>query len=443
MRYKEIEAMLITLKEGEVIKPSQVIKREVFRKYGILGTSKDRFLTAIFYGMMRKLGCIDKVIEGVLKRRVDELNPWLRAALRFFTYLKVFTYCDEKSIENIIKYTPKFLREVADELDALTFSKYCEIILKSKPLELIERYVDKDEYEYNMPKWLISRIREILGGEADNLLRSLNSKPLISFRVNTLKATVDEVVEGLKEEGYEVQVGKYVPVVVKVKPPFRFEESKLFKQGKIVPQDEACAAAALILNPEPGEVVVDMCAAPGGKTTHMAELMENEGIIYAFDIHEDRIKRMRYLIRKTGVENVRIFKLSCTKAPKVLGEEIADKVLLDPPCSTTGSFAKYPESRWRLNEITLKEIVRRQREFLETAVRLVKPGGWILYTVCSILPEEGEKLIKYILSRYSNILDLVKIKGFFDEGFMEGTIRAWPHRHNTSGMFFALLEKLD
>ncbi len=444
MKYRDIKAMIITLKEGEERKPSQVVKRIVFSRFGIVGTDKDRFLTAIFYGLMRKLGCVDKVIEGILGEKVEDLDPWLRASLRLLTYLKVFTYCDRQSMENLVEYTPKLLLELTNNRDVVaSFNKYCNKIIHANSQDLINKYVDKDELLYSMPKWLILKAKELVGGDYERLLKAMNIKPLISFRVNTLKATLDDVVEELESEGYEVSIGEHVPIVVKVKPPFKFNESEVFRQGKIVPQDEACAAAALVLDPQPGEVVVDMCAAPGGKATHMAELMENEGIIYAFDIHDDRIRRMRYLIRKTGVKNIKIFKMSCTKAPKVLGEEIADKVLLDPPCSTTGSFAKYPESRWRLTDKTLEEIVERQIEFLKTAVRLVKPGGRILYTVCSILPEEGEEVIKTILSLYPDHLELVEIRGFFNEGFMKGTIRSWPHIHNTSGMFFALLEKVD
>ena len=441
--FREIKALLVTLKEGEEIKPSQVIKRRIFRRYGLIGTWRDRILTAIFYGLMRKQGCVDRVIEGLLGRDIAKINPWLRAALRLVTYLRVFAYCDEISYRNLREYIPEILYHYTSDFNLIEeFRSYYDRISKAKPEDLIKRYVDPLENKYNMPRWLILKIKSVLGDEAEKFFESCNMKPPITFRVNTLKATVEEVVDQLRKEGYEVSVGEYVPVVIKVKPPFKFERSKLFKEGKIIPQDESCAAAALILDPKPGEKVVDMCAAPGGKATHMAELMRNRGVIYAFDIHEDRIRRMKWIIEKTGVKIIRIFKMSCTKAPRILGEEIADKVLLDPPCSTTGALFKYPESRWRLTLKELEDIVEKQIDFMHAAIKLVKPGGRILYTVCSVLPEEGEEIIRLMLKTYEGYIRVVKIKGPYDKGFLEGTMRAWPHRHKTTGMFYALLEKI-
>ncbi len=252
MKYRDIKAMIITLKEGEERKPSQVVKRIVFSRFGIVGTDKDRFLTAIFYGLMRKLGCVDKVIEGILGEKVEDLDPWLRASLRLLTYLKVFTYCDRQSMENLVEYTPKLLLELTNNRDVVaSFNKYCNKIIHANSQDLINKYVDKDELLYSMPKWLILKAKELVGGDYERLLKAMNIKPLISFRVNTLKATLDDVVEELESEGYEVSIGEHVPIVVKVKPPFKFNESEVFRQGKIVPQDEACAAAALVLDPQP------------------------------------------------------------------------------------------------------------------------------------------------------------------------------------------------
>ncbi|MEM4942929.1 MAG: Fmu (Sun) domain-containing protein, partial [Ignisphaera sp.] len=129
------------------------------------------------------------------------------------------------------------------------------------------------------------------------------------------------------------------------------------------------------------------------------------------------------------------------KASKIIGEDVADKVLVDPPCTSTGTIAKNHEVRWRVVYERIDDVQKLQIELLETAIKLVKPGGRILYTVCSIFREEGEDVIRYILDRYSDKVFLIPLTRPFDPGFLKGTMRAWPHRHSVNGFFYALLEK--
>ncbi|RLF88175.1 Fmu (Sun) domain-containing protein, partial [Thermococci archaeon] len=209
----------------------------------------------------------------------------------------------------------------------------------------------------------------------------------------------------------------------------------------IIVQEEASAVASLILNPQPGEIVVDLAAAPGGKTTHMAELMQNKGKIYAFDIDKARMKRLKDFVNRMGIKIVKPIIKDARKAPEILGEEVADKVLLDAPCTSSGTIGKNPELRWRLRESKIEEMAKLQRELLESAAKLVKPGGRILYTTCSIFLEENEENVKWFLNTHQEFR-LIKLEGPYDPGFSEGTMRAWPHRHDTIGFFYALFEKV-
>jgi 16S rRNA (cytosine967-C5)-methyltransferase len=213
------------------------------------------------------------------------------------------------------------------------------------------------EAKYLISKQVIAKLIELVGrDEAKAILREFNKVYPISVRVNTLKATVEEVVEELKREGLEPTVGKYVSTVVKFKGPYNFDKSSLYRDGKIVIQEEAAALASIILDPRPGEVVVDLCAAPGGKTEHMGELMKNEGVIYAFDVDERRIKRMERLLERTGVSIVKIYREDARRAPRILGEEVADKVLVDALCSSSGTVMKNPELRWRIMPEKIQEL---------------------------------------------------------------------------------------
>ena len=442
MKPSDLVVLVEAVKLAEEIKPSQHAKREVFKKHGILGTDRDRMLTALFYSIMKRQGILDKVISrvtGVESPLI--LDPWLRAALRVAVELILFHETPQPVM--------KFLRwKVASYLSNITHPYvgmyYWKLIDKIKEYKFSPKdEVEELEFKYMLPRWFIEKMMSILDTEeANELFKALNRKPLISVRVNTLKATVEEVLEELRKEGIKPIQSPRIPVVIKFKGPFNFDKSPLYRNGKIIIQEEASAAASLILAPRPGELVVDLCAAPGGKTTHLAEIMKNKGKIYAFDIDKKRLKRMKMLLKRCGINIVEIFEEDNSRAPEILGEEIADKVLLDPPCSSDGTIAKNPELRWRIRQDKIPELARMQYMMLETAVKLVKPGGRILYCTCSMFPEENEEVVGKLLKEHKEIR-LIELSTPYSPGFLKGTMRAWPHKHDTIGFFYALLEKTE
>ncbi len=339
---RELRMLVETVKLAEEIKPNQQAKRIVFRKHRILGTDVDRVLTAIFYNAMRRLGIIDKVISDATKvPNVLILDPWLRAALRVVTNLLLFDRISDK-LKRFLKW------KIADYISVMTHPYvgmyYWRVFDEIEKYETKPKNKDEElELKYLLPSWFISKMRSLLGdSEAEELFKALNTRLPISVRVNTLKASVEEVAGELRKLGKNPMVSSYVPVVVKFDRPLDFDNTRIYKKGKVVIQEEAAAAASILLNPKPRETVVDMCAASGGKTTHIAELMKNRGIIYAFDIDKYRIRRMKELIRRTGVRIVKIFKEDANRAPEILGEEVADKVMLDAPCTASGTIMKKP-----------------------------------------------------------------------------------------------------
>ncbi|MEM4506434.1 MAG: RsmB/NOP family class I SAM-dependent RNA methyltransferase [Ignisphaera sp.] len=446
---RDIIALIKATRYGEEVKPSQQAKRKVFEEEGIAGTYKDRILTAIFYDIWRRMGIIDRVaIELTNVSDIAILDPWLRAALRVAIELLVFEKFvrdrDRDTRNLFIKYlkgpVASFLSNITHPYVGMYFWKLVDRLAtyRYEPRDLYLKW----EYRYLVSEFIIKKLVELIGREeTKKFLQAVNRVPPISVRVNILKASVDEVVKTLREEGLEPVVGRYVPTVVKFRGPYDFNRSRLFNEGKIVIQDEASAVASIVLDPKPGEIVVDLCAAPGGKTEHMAELMNNSGTIYAFDIDKNRIARMKKLLNKTGINIVKVYEEDGRKASKIIGEDVADKVLVDPPCTSTGTIAKNHEVRWRVVYERIDDVQKLQIELLETAIKLVKPGGRILYTVCSIFREEGEDVIRYILDRYSDKVFLIPLTRPFDPGFLKGTMRAWPHRHSVNGFFYALLEK--
>ena len=444
LQWKDVLALVEAVRKAEEIKPSQQAKRDVFRKFGILGKRKDPPLTAIFYRIMARQGILDLIIKEVTGvKNVLLLDPHLRAALRVFTELEVFS-------RNSIKYENP--HEVRRRISAYLSTRSHPFVgmwfwdvswrlrrHKPKPRNREEELM----FKYMLPLWYVRKISELLGmPEAEEYFKALNRKPKISVRVNTLRASVDDVIAALEKDGVKVEVSRVVPTVLRFEGPYNFDASDLFKDGKIVIQEEAAALAPHILNPKPGEFVVDLAAAPGGKTELMGELMQNEGVIHAFDVDKRRIRRMKELLRKTGVRNVVIHVEDARKAPAILGKGVADKVLVDAPCTSDGTIMKNPDLRWRLMESEVPKFAQLQYEMLKAALKLVKPGGLILYTTCSALKEEDEDVIERLLKKESSKLELMELQGPYEPGFLKGTMRAWPHKHSTIGFFYALLRRV-
>ncbi|GAB6136247.1 RsmB/NOP family class I SAM-dependent RNA methyltransferase [Thermococcus prieurii] len=431
---RQLYALVEAVKLGEVIKPSQSAKRKAFSRYRIEGWENSK-LTGIFYSIQRRLGLIDEIIAELVGVSPLILDPWLRATLRVAVEVAVFRDPGGRTVQHL-KGLAKFLSGKTHPYVGYYYYELLPRIINYVPkLDSEEKRL---KWEYLFPEWFIARMRGLLGEEAEELLKALNETLPVSLRVNRLKASVEDVEDYLRRKNLRFERSERVETVIRVLDPFN--PGKLMEKGLALPQEEASAVASLILSPKPGETVIDLAAAPGGKTAHMAELMENEGKIYAFDIDSERIKRMRQILKWAGVEIVEVRKLDGRRAPEVLGEGIADRVLLDAPCTSDGTIAKNPELRWRLREKNIPKVVALQKELLESAWRLLKPDGRLLYSTCSMLPEENEEVVKWFLSRHDDA-KLVPLSGPYDESFLPGTMRAWPHRHGTIGFFYALIEK--
>ena len=446
LEYSEdaVKALLEALEAGEVRKPSQVAKREVFQRYGILGTELDRVFTAIIYKIQRMAGVLDRAAASALGVSPEELEgypPLLRQSLRLAAFLAQFDDVRDRRLASaLVRHGLRYLasrlgwreaRKVHKVLDRLWDNPWRP---SSREEELMLRYL--------VPPDFVEMLRRVLPeGELEEFLGSLNETPVLGLRVNTLKADPDEVLRLLRESGLEAWPSERVPSVIRYRGAFNATLQRLLREGKVVPQDESSAAAALLLDPRPGEVVADLCAAPGGKTTHIAELTRNSARILAFDVYWDRLERLRWLAEVTGTSpSITILAFDSTRAPSVLGENSVDKVLLDPPCSTTGGLHKNVDARWRVRRAKIEELAGQQRRFMEAAIRVLRPGGRLLYTVCSVLAEEGEDVVRWALERFP--VRLVPLRGPYDESpLLPGTMRAWPHRHGTTGFYYALLEK--
>ncbi|WP_297552781.1 Fmu (Sun) domain-containing protein, partial [Thermococcus sp.] len=288
---RQLYALIEAVKLGEVIKPSQSAKRKAFSRYKIEGWENSK-LTGIFYSIQRRLGLIDEVIEELVGVSPLILDPWLRATLRVAVEVAVFRDPNERTIQHL-KGLAKFLSGKTHPYVGYYYYELLPRIINYVPkLDSEEKRL---KWEYLFPEWFIAKMRGLLGEEAEELLKALNETLPVSLRVNRLKASVKDVENYLRRKNLRFKRSERVETVIRVLDSFN--PGRLMEKGFALPQEEASAVASLILSPKPGETVVDLAAAPGGKTAHMAELMKNEGKIYAFDVDSERIKRMKQILR--------------------------------------------------------------------------------------------------------------------------------------------------
>ncbi len=281
----------------------------------------------------------------------------------------------------------------------------------------------------SIPDWLDQIGTYELGKRWDNIIRSLNQKPNIVIRTNTLKITRDELINLFKNEGIRVQKIEVTPDALTLKDRTNVFRLKSFKEGFFEVQSDASQMVSILLDPKPGMRVVDVCAGEGSKTLHISTLMKNKGKIIAMDTHEWKLKELRRRAVKANIENIEVRTIDTSKAYKRLKGK-ADRVLLDAPCSGLGTLRRNPDIKWKLSLLDLKRLKELQINLLDIYSQLLKIEGRMVYSVCSILPSEGEQQIKAYLERQGKKFQLITEK------------RYWPDIDNTDGFYMALIKRM-
>ena len=444
--YKRIVyAIIESVLYGEREKPIQKVLRRMLRRYGLQGSIHDPKISGIVYNIFRNLGLIDRIIYSATGFDVSELNPIERSILRALTYM---LHVDERgaSREFLRKMKRYAIRYAEEKMNAIQTDRVKTLINRIALSEWKPRSFDeKIMVEYRISPKLYNVLAKALGElreDIDRFLKFTLTPPPHVFRVNSLKASRENIIELLRSKGVSVEAGKYSPQAIRITGSLKRDVIELVEKGVLVPQDESSMVAIELLNPKEGMDIADLCAAPGGKTTYLAEKTRLKARIHSFEIFEDRARRLKKLLKKTNTDSVvKVYVMDARYADKVLGRESMDQVVIDPPCSSTGALARNPDVRWRYDEDELERINRLQKELLETGWKILKPGGRLLYTTCSVLPSEGEYVIKDFVKKHDDATIIDLNKPFKKSPIFPQTMRAWPHIHNVTGFFYAILEK--
>ncbi len=400
-------------------------------------------LFEIVHGVMRWLGRIDWILNGFYKGQFSKCIPNVKNALRVALYQILFL--DKVPDYAAVNEAVEFVKKLQGQKPADLTNAVLRNIIRSKnainypkPEEDINNYFSA---YYSHPSWMVKRWVNRYGSDfTEKLLIADNNKPYLALRVNNIKANIDELKGLLDKVELKYSQGKYVKEFLRLNTLTNITDWEYFTKGYFTVQDESTGIPCKLLDVKPGLRVLDLCAAPGGKTAFIADMMQNEGEIVAIDRYESRLKILSKNLERLGVKIVNTIVVD---AEQYQDENLFDRVLIDAPCSGLGTLTKKPDIKWKRDLGDIRKIVNIQYELIKKGASLVKIGGVLVYSTCTIEPEENYEIIKKFLDEVPGY-KLLNAKEFVEEELVDdnGCVQTYPHIHQIDGSFAAKLQRI-
>jgi 16S rRNA (cytosine967-C5)-methyltransferase len=398
-------------------------------------------LYEIVHGVIRYLGRIDWVLTGFYKGQFSKCIPNVKNSMRVALYQILFLdrVPDYAAVDEAVEFVKKLQ---GDKSANLTNAVLRNIIRNKKGIRYPKREEDLQGYlsaYYSHPSWLVKRWLGRYGEKfTENLLKANNTRPTINLRINNLVSDEATVLKLLNSVDMSYTKGKYLPDFIKLKGMSNITNWEYFKKGYFSVQDESTGFSCRFLNPKPNDRVLDLFAAPGGKTSLLADLMQNKGEIVAIDKYDSRLKILEKNLQRLQITNVKLIEAD---ALEFNDSEKFDKILLDVPCSGLGTLVKKPDIKWRRDISDIRKLAELQPRLLEKGASLLKPGGELVFSTCTIEPEENYDVIKEFLNKHKEF-ELVNAANYFDKSLVgdNGCIQTFPNVHGIDGAFAAKLK---
>lgn len=398
--------------------------------------------TRLVYGVIQNRLLLDFWIAGYCTQKPDHLQVPLLDILRLGVYQIVFLdkIPDSAAVNESVNLTKLCGRAQASGLVNAVLRK----VVANK--EQLPNVSDEDTVQYlsvtySHPKWLVKRLLKTLDPqETEAFLRSNNAAVPMTVQVNPLKTTMQELTEELSAAGVSVMAHPWVPGCLELSGTGNLAAQESFRDGKFLVQDAAARLVTEAAKPQPGMRMIDVCAAPGGKSFSAAMAMDNQGTILACDLHENKLKRIRDGAQRLGLTCIETAAAD-GRTPNSSWTCSADLVLVDAPCSGLGIIRKKPDIRYKnANELDGLPII--QTAILENAATYVKPGGTLVYSTCTVVPEENEQVTDAFLAEHPE---------FSRESFslpepvgrVDGQITLWPQRNGVDGFYICRMRRSD
>jgi len=398
----------------------------------------------LVYETMRRKNYLDSLINQVLKpRSINNYELGVRAFLRLYVYETRIKHSGDVHGEAV--EIAHMGRSILGWQTLQPIEKTLGALLSLKTEKVFEKWDDEEKVALQTchPAWFVKYCFKLLGrDEALKFLRSSQIIPPTYIRLNTFRASEEKIIETLQKEDVSVEKVpelNHTYKIIKTKKPLTTTPS--FKEGLFLVQDKASCLAVETAVSKPNIAVFDVCAAPGTKTAHLAMLMQNVGTIHSFDYSRLRTRFLKWNVNRMGAQNVLPI-IADARKPLPFNER-ADLVILDPPCTGTGVFARMPSAKWRLTPQSILKMARIQWQMLRNCAEKVKESGWLVYSTYSITLEENEILIERLLRLYPEFR-LAEIKPKIGSLGLRGLTkgqRLYPHTHECNGCFIAKLQR--
>jgi 16S rRNA (cytosine967-C5)-methyltransferase len=402
-----------------------------------------RLVTELVYGTIRRQRTLDALIDRLAKKKSEQQPETLRLILHLGLYqLRYLDYIPAAAAVNTTVELAK--QNGFPGLAGFVNGLLRQYLRNDKQIfnDIENDIVSRLGIEYSYPDWIIQVWLDQFGpGETEKLCQWLNQSPHIDLRVNILRTTLPQVEAAMQDQGIAVQPIPRLPQALRLtKNVGAIQKLPGFAAGWWTVQEASAQLVGHCLDPQPGEVVIDACAAPGGKTTHLAELMGDRGTIWAYDRYASRLKKLQENLTRLELDSIH---LQTTDSRTISPSQPVDRVLLDVPCSGLGTLHRHADARWRQNLQTVHELTQLQYSLLTQATTWLKPEGILVYSTCTLHPAENEAIIERFLVEHPHwCLDTPPpanpAAAFVTE---RGWVKILPHQHDMDGFFMARLRQ--
>lgn len=405
-----------------------------------------RLVTELVYGSVRRMRAIDFIIDKLATKKSSQQPPELRTILHLGLYQLQYLnnippsaavnttvqLAKENGFSGLSSFVNGLLRQYTrltdQELNPLTVTNY-------------KSTVERLGILHSFPDWIVEMWIEQLGEtETEQLCQWFNQSPTIDLRINPLKSTIAEIETAFKSQNISVSRIPHLPQALRLNGSSgAIQNLPGYREGWWTIQDSSAQLVTHLLDPQPGETIIDVCAAPGGKTTHIAELIQDIGTIYACDKTANRLKRLTENADRLQMRSIEIHTGDSRQFPEFIN--LADRVLLDAPCSGLGTLHRRADARWHHTPENIQAQSQLQSELLANAANFVKSGGVLVYATCTIHPLENETVIQSFLANNPHWQIEPPTIDLPVQPSPEGWVKVWPHRHQMDGFFMVRLKR--
>jgi 16S rRNA (cytosine967-C5)-methyltransferase len=433
--------------EGKSLPLDLLIERNVKRHQGLKEVDY-AFITEAVYGTLRWRGRIDWIIGRVSKMKPGRLERFVLNLLRLGLYQILFM--DRVPVSAAVNESVEMAKASGREEAA----GFVNAVLRGVSDGKVEVEVPHSDdpasaaVEHSHPLWLVERWVQELGiGETIELCRANNRIPPLSLRTNTLKTSRAKLLAEIEREIPWAIAARFSPEGILIDPPVRLFRIPRFREGWFQVQDESSQLVGHITDSKPGETILDACAAPGGKTTHIAQLMGNRGKVYAADISARRLFLVKENCHRLGVGIVTPLRCDLTKPLVFTNQEGFDRILVDPPCSGLGTLWRNPDIKWKRKEGEISTFREIQGAILRQLAPWLRKGGILVYGTCTLTREENEEVLTEFLAEHRGF-ELEDLHRVLPEGLKplvgeDGFFHSFTHRHGMDGFFAARVKKVS